>query len=299
MSVSVMSMVIKHYPGDGGEYTLALCLADFANDSGGAIFPSVETLAHNSRQSARTVQRQLRFMEEVGWLECLGRGGGAGRATRYRINPDWIADPACWKKGDKLSPFSIKKGDTSVTVPEAKRVTSEAKKGDIAVSPEPPKDNHQEPVRPTFENPGSAVPSAGILVSPDSDPDQAMAEWMFGLVQTLHPNHKPPNWKRWCREIRLMRDRDKRSPEQIAALFRWANQHNFWAANILSPGKLREKWDQLVIQLKASRGGSLAKVVEVDQRCVRCNDGTHGRRHVPGVGWLCNTHIDQHESAHA
>lgn len=297
MSVSVMSLVIKHYRASGGEYTLALILADFANDAGGAIFPSVETMAHNSRQSERTVQRQLKSMQACGWLELVKHaGGGRGRATQYRINPDWIADPKSWAgKGDKLSPFNPEKGDTGDTLSEPKRVTLTTEKGDTAVSPDPPENHHKKLSRPISENPGCAEPSDGT----EGTPDRQLADWMFGLVLKLHPKHKPPNWRRWCREIRLMRERDGRTPEQIAVLFRWANGHKFWSTNILSPGKLREQWDQLVIKRKAEGGGAASQQHSDDQRCVRCTDGKPGRRMVPGTGWLCNAHIDELEAAHA
>lgn len=320
MSVKVMSQVIQHYHGAGGEYTLALCLADFANNDGAAIWPAVGTLAHNSRQSARTVQRQLKAMVSCSWLRVVEEGGGAGRATRYRIDPDWLEDPMAWlrqRPGIKswrepgaghnpgyLNPESEKgdtgvtvsdpqKGDTGVTLFEEKRVTSETKKGDTAMSPEQLQNHHINKERPIFDQPGCAVPSDGLV-----DDDRNLADWMFGLVLALHPKHKPPNWRRWCREIRLMRERDAHSPEQIAVLFRWANTHQFWSANILSPGKLREQWDKLVIHRKRENGELRpgAQAAE-DDRCIRHTDGRRGRRRVPGIGWLCNDCIDAHERA--
>lgn len=292
MSVSVMSLVMQHYPGAGGEYTLALCLADVANNEGESIWRSVATLAHNSRQSVRTVQRQLKAMVGWGWLEVVDEGGGAGKPTHYRIAPDWMASPSTWqKKGDNLSPFPDKKGDSSVTVPDPKRVTSEAKKGDTAMSPEQLQNLTSPPLSPQVSNSGCAVPSDGIDAM-----DLEQAQWMFSRVLALHPNHRPPNWRRWCRELRLLRERDGRSREQIAVLFRWANEHSFWAANILSPGTLRHQWDKLVIQ-RNREGGQLGvgDYQPADRRCVRCADGTLGTRLVPGIGHLCNHHIDEHE----
>lgn len=318
-----MAQVIQHYHGAGGEYTLAICLADFANNEGSAIWPAVATLAHNSRQSVRTVQRQLKAMVTDGWLWVVEEGGGAGRATRYRIDPGWLEDPLAWLakrpeiKGwrvpgaghnpDHLNVIDPEKGDTGVTVSDfekgvtdvtlsQKRVTSEAKKGDTAMSPEPPKNHHIKPVRPISESQtGSAEPSDGLEGSADLE----LARWMFDLVLALHPKHKPPSWRRWCREIRLMRERDARTPEQIAVLFRWANGHAFWSANILSPGKLREKWDKLVIQRKRENGDLRpGQQPPADDRCVRCTDGTRGRFKMPGVGWVCSAHQQELEVAH-
>jgi hypothetical protein len=297
MSVSVMSKVMKHYPGQGGEYTLAICLADFANDDGASIFPSVARLAHNSRQSERTVQRQLKRMVSEGWLEIMAEGGGKCRATRYRISPVWIDRPENWAaKGDNLSPFESVKGDTGVTVSETHTVTKMALNGDTAVSPEPSITSNNNPLPLKTETPFTK-PCATATDDPDVKADCELAEWMFGLVKAIHPNHKPPQWAEWRKAIRLMRVRDHRTREQIAVLFRWANQDEFWASNILSPGKLRKKWDTLVIKRK-QQGGQLHHHHGPENRnCIRCHEPTRGSRIVPGTGWLCNRHIDEHEGA--
>lgn len=128
MSVEVMAMVFKRYPSGGGERLLALALADHASDDGTRIFPSVSLLAAKSVQSERTVQRQLRKMEEIGWLIKVSDGiGGKGCTTEYCISPSWL-------KGDNLSPLQITpKGD----IHDAKGDIAVSPKGDIAVSPEP------------------------------------------------------------------------------------------------------------------------------------------------------------------
>ncbi|CDF97888.1 Putative Possible bacteriophage replication protein [Avibacterium paragallinarum JF4211] len=81
-----------------------------------------------------------------------------------------------------------------------------------------------------------------------SDDDMTAAQWIFGLVQKLNPDVKPPSFDSWANEIRLMRERDKRTHREICGLFQWANQDLFWKTNILSPAKLREKWDQLTVK---------------------------------------------------
>lgn len=85
-----------------------------------------------------------------------------------------------------------------------------------------------------------------------TDDDLRAANWIFGLIKNLSPNVKTPTFESWANEIRLMRERDGRSHKDICELFKWANQNEFWASNILSPAKLREKWDQLEIKRNAS-----------------------------------------------
>lgn len=60
------------------------------------------------------------------------------------------------------------------------------------------------------------------------------------------PDPTPDKLRRWAYDIDLMMRIDNRSPEEIKELMDWSHRDPFWKANILSPGKLREKWDTLV-----------------------------------------------------
>jgi hypothetical protein len=73
---------------------------------------------------------------------------------------------------------------------------------------------------------------------------------MLGLIRDLNPEHKQPSLDRWANTIRLMRERDRRSSEDIRAVFAWANADSFWQGNILSPDKLRKQFDQLNLKRK-------------------------------------------------
>lgn len=104
MSVRVIDRVLQHFRGDPSRTLLAVCIADFANDDGSSIFPSIATLARKSRQSVRTVQRRLREFESSGWLVCVRRstGGKSGSTSQYRIAAEWLADPENWAGNDQL-----------------------------------------------------------------------------------------------------------------------------------------------------------------------------------------------------
>lgn len=53
--------------------------------------------------------------------------------------------------------------------------------------------------------------------------------------------------------MRLLIDKDGRTPEQIAACIRWCQADEFWRSNILSASKLRDKYDQLRLKASAQR----------------------------------------------
>ena len=81
--------------------------------------------------------------------------------------------------------------------------------------------------------------------------DQQCAEWIFALVAKIKPTSKQPSGAAWANDVRLMRELDGHSHREICELFRWASQDAFWCSNVLSPAKLRAKWDTLSLQREA------------------------------------------------
>lgn len=80
--------------------------------------------------------------------------------------------------------------------------------------------------------------------------DMDLAEQMALNVDALAGEPGKRNLKAWANDIRLMRERDGHKIEQITYLINWVAKDTFWRRNVLSPAKLREKWQQLVIQAK-------------------------------------------------
>lgn len=115
MSIRLMTLVWAHYPAGGGELLLALALADHGHDEGTRIFPGVERLAGKTRQSERAVQYQLRAMKATTWLLPVRySGGGRGRATEYKVNPEWIKNPANFapfRNGEKRNKKGANNGE--------------------------------------------------------------------------------------------------------------------------------------------------------------------------------------------
>ncbi len=162
MSVEITAQVFRRYPAGGGERLLALALADCANPDGTRIFPSVETLAEKTRQSVRSVQYQLRRMEESGWLILVSAGNGGRSMTReYRISLDWI-------KGAEIAP--IQKGaihdekgatdDTKGCNPEQETVQRVAPANNRHRTISEPSLNRSAAAAPAKPNRGCALPTS-------------------------------------------------------------------------------------------------------------------------------------------
>ncbi|EOE1186656.1 replication protein [Proteus mirabilis] len=85
--------------------------------------------------------------------------------------------------------------------------------------------------------------------------DLKAAQWIYSQVLIVSPTAKEPNWSSWANDIRLMRQLDGHTHQDICRMFKWANRDSFWCSNVLSPAKLREKWDTLTIQSQQPNRG--------------------------------------------
>lgn len=85
--------------------------------------------------------------------------------------------------------------------------------------------------------------------------DMETAKWMFCKIRALDGSQKEPSYPNWANTIRLIRERDGRTDQEIRDLFAWSNADSFWRTNILSPAKLREKWGQLSLKQKVGTNG--------------------------------------------
>ncbi len=82
-----------------------------------------------------------------------------------------------------------------------------------------------------------------------SSSHMTMAEKLKSFILSNNPGAKTPDdLSKWAAEFERMERLDKRSPEQIVAVMEFSQKDLFWKANILSAGKLREKFDTLLLQ---------------------------------------------------
>jgi len=261
MSSGPVGKVLEHYPGAGNELLLAIVIADEAARCG-TFRLLVKDLARLSRQTEQNVRRLIRKMEDMGWLLCTEKGGGRGNASEYCINQDWLRQPLGWlPKPEK--PENHEHPDVRVSEPKPEL--------NVRVFSDPPSSlKTLPPVVP--HRGGSAEPSATPKIEPDPK-DLELARWMLGLIRELHPRHREPNWKRWCRAIQAMQAIDGHTRHDIAALFKRANADRTprpggtfcWCKVILSPDKLRAQWDKLTIEF-----GKPPPPKEQDRLCHDC-----------------------------
>jgi hypothetical protein len=139
MSVKVMGLVWDYYPEGGGELLTMLKLADHADHDGSKIWPSVARTAEMTRQSERTVQRQIKAAVDIGWLEVVEEGGrGPYSTTRYRIPVERIPHGIAVRVTNchPSSESEPEKADITRVTPATAKGDIHDNKGDTAMSPE-------------------------------------------------------------------------------------------------------------------------------------------------------------------
>ncbi|WP_413730970.1 replication protein [Sodalis sp. RH22] len=92
---------------------------------------------------------------------------------------------------------------------------------------------------------GCFTPSGKLWGTAD---DLTAAKWIYARVTIVNASLPEPSWPSWANEVRLLRTTREQTHKQICEVFKWANGHHFWAANVLCPAKLRKQWDTLVTQ---------------------------------------------------
>jgi hypothetical protein len=96
MSIKVMTDVWAYAGCKGSELLILLALADFADDNGENIYPSMQTLARKSRMSDKQARRVVQNLVKLGLIEIIEAGGwdrGRNRSNSYRILLENLGTP--------------------------------------------------------------------------------------------------------------------------------------------------------------------------------------------------------------
>ena len=231
MSMLLTAQAMKLKVGNPTRKLVLLKLADNANDKG-ECFPSYQHIADHCEVSRRSVISHIDALIKMGLVEKKSRKNQDGSSSNLYI-------------------LHLEKGSENIS-PPSERISPPSENGSLPPSENiSPITNHS--INQSINHIDLSLQTKTSATSPTkkfsfTEMNLAMAKEMFACIQKLNPNHKQPNFEAWANDIRLLGERDGKSYPEIIELFEWANQDRFWQANILSPRKLREKWDVLVLQ---------------------------------------------------
>jgi hypothetical protein len=114
MSIRIQTEVWKLKMEPSEQHVLH-CLADWADDVGEGVYPSMAYVAWKTNYSKRQVQRIVRSLEEQGILVCV-KPGGQHRAREYLIElesatyKEPFRKPGTQSRDDKMSPLPESRG---------------------------------------------------------------------------------------------------------------------------------------------------------------------------------------------
>ena len=271
---------------------LILSLADRA-DEYHCCYPSIQRLVKDTGMDKKTIAKWINQMIDDGLIIDTGEKKGRTKQVRVlRLNLDFKhTQKRETPKNGNVPNF----GSETYPILDFKRTQKRVTESVIEPNIEPKRsssENSDESSDKRLEDFLSAHPEAAIYTPSGAKwgtaDDLRCAEWIFDRVKTLNPAARTPNWKSWANTIRLMRQLDGRTHREIAELFDRANRDSFWCKNILSPEKLRAKWDELTIKLggqqHANNSGASSAVQQI--RAARQRWERERACGTPGMGTL-------------
>ena len=94
-----------------------------------------------------------------------------------------------------------------------------------------------------------------ISLSEQSDPAiaESLTDYLFEKMKEQLPSYKIKNRKLWLKDFDYITRLDKRTPEEVKSVIDWAHKDSLWKTVILSPSKLRDHFQTLLIKINASK----------------------------------------------
>ena len=89
-----MTMVWDRFPASGSELLAMLAMADWCDDRGGSLYPSMKAVAKKIRVSEKQARRIVHGLEEKGFLSVVGNanGGAPGSTKQFRLHVEKLAE---------------------------------------------------------------------------------------------------------------------------------------------------------------------------------------------------------------
>lgn len=90
-----MSLVWDNFTRGGSDKLALLAMADWCNDQGGSLHPSVSTVAKKINRTEKQAREILHRLISEGWLAVIGNenGGNPGQSRQYQINVEKLSTP--------------------------------------------------------------------------------------------------------------------------------------------------------------------------------------------------------------
>jgi len=238
MSIEALVWALNDAPCSSPTQKLVLiALANHARPDGTSAFPAVATIARYTLLSERSIRTHLDTLQAEGLIvPCdpsivaayISRPDRRPQGWTLRMDRGVQRVQVARERGANDAPNGVQE------VPQRGAGDSERGAGG---APEPYITVH-EPYREERESP------------------LYEAERLCNLLADLmveNGSRRPPITKGWIAEMDRMMRLDGRTVAETEGAIRWAQNHSFWKANIMSPTKLRAKFDTMRLQAENER----------------------------------------------
>ncbi len=235
-----------------------MCLASRA-DRDGRCWPSIDTIAQDAGITRRPAQMALAKLVDVGLVE-ITKGAtpkGASKANVYQLLIPRL-EGAANSTGAATSADEGARSSAGRVLPEAQGGRCE-QHGEGAATSADEGARSSAQTNNSFESPPKeATPkkkgSKPLRVF--SEIDRQLAEEFWAHVRTLDAGAPKPTPKD-LDQIRLLRERHERSPEDIRRVIVWlSNPACWWRGKVVTFKNFKEKFATLIAQSQESRNGS-------------------------------------------
>lgn len=81
-----------------------------------------------------------------------------------------------------------------------------------------------------------------------------MASYFYKLILRNNPEHREPNYQTWADDFRKLVELDNKNKDQVRMVMEWVQSDDFEMANVLSPAKLRKRYDDLYMKMNREKG---------------------------------------------
>jgi len=199
------------------------------DDHGSKCWASVATIAAETCLNEKTVRRSLRALEARGLVFVTVK---IGCTSDYQIN---------WPKVTTLDSMSEVAAETTL---DSMSTTLDSMSTTLDSMSTNPGHRVQRSVR---KRKGSVKKRNSLSPLRFDDEDLSLANLMLERIKSVAPKTKTTadDLNKWANTIRMMRELDGHTLDEIKAVFTWANTDDFWKAQILSPDNLRKKFASL------------------------------------------------------
>lgn len=243
MSIEAIAWVLNHAPCDNPTQRLVLvALANHARPDGTAAFPSVATICRYTALSERAIRYHLDSLEEAGLIErCDARIVAAyiSRSDRRPVGFNLMLGLSRGVQEEQVVEERGANDDSNGVQLVHERGACHSERG--ATDAPKPYITVQEPSLGTVSQVNPEIRRLCVLLSD---------------LMVANGCRPPQITKSWLDDMDRLVRLDGRSVEEVEGCIRWCQSHDFWRANILSPKKLRMKFDQMKLQAERDRQAS-------------------------------------------